>query len=336
MSMKMLGGILSVLLLFSFVGFAAADEAQAMAGASASVIVTATAAPVKERVQALREDVKEKREAARERIQGAREAVKETQKQLREREKVLREENAQTREDAKERLRALKRERNDELQKARDKVKDLEGRLKALRIKSNLSVEEKAEFKVKILDNVQASFDQRIRAAKRLETEGVNATLVAEFVAFAEAQKGRVADATNNTLRKELVVEFNQKWRAFKQAAKDDLKKVRLREVIAKSAEALVKMDTTIARLENAGFNVTALEDASAKIKARLGLAANASTFEDSMVHLRAANRGLVYLKQAIRLTLRREKVAMLIDQIDAQISAQVGASVNASANVTA
>ncbi len=319
--MKVLGGILAILLLLGFVGFAAAEEAQASVSAGASASVSA---PLKERVQAFREELKEKREDARERIKDARDALKDKEKELREREKTLRM-NAQAK------IKLLKKERHDELEKAREKVKDLESRLKELRVRANLTAEEKAELKVKVIEHIQASFDQRIRAAKRLETEGVNATLVAQFVAFAELQKSKLSNETNNTIRKNLVVEFNQKWRAFKQAAQADLKKVRLKEVIAKSSEALVKLDATISRLKTAGFNVTALEDASLKVKLRLELAANASTFEESMAHLRAANKGLVYLKAAIRLTLRKEKVMMHIDRIDAQILAKIESSVNAS-----
>ncbi len=306
-------------LLLSAGGFAAAAEASTDASADFSVREAAKirAVAAKERAGALQEKAQELRENALARATLTKEQAQALREQFKARADALQEKVAEREATIRARAKAhlgaqlerIKAQREQALEKAKQKVASLQERLGHFRAKANLTAEEKAEFEAKLKEHIQASFDQRIDLAQKLEAEGANATVVAEFVAFATAQKEAFANATTNAERKELVVEFNRKWRVFKQAVAEGVVSERLDIAIDSAASTLARLDAVIVKLGEANFSTGVLVNASAGVNASLSAASDSETLEEALFHLKQAHRGLVHLKVGIQRAVNHELV---------------------------
>ncbi len=323
--MKVFAGIVAILLLMGTVGLAAAapDGGPGRGGFGMQVreLTKDTIEKQKELSKALRANLTEQRDALKERLAGAngtekRGIIKGAKPAMQDARQDFRGQVRDNRQQFVQNLKEIRDSAQKKLQDAKDKVKSLRQRVNEMRGKPMKTEKERKDFKDAVIGHVQASFDERISAAKRLEAEGVNASLVAGFVSFAEAQKVKLANETNNTMRVQLITEFNAKWQEFKKASQDELQKARLSKTIEASRQALADIRNVTAKLKARGDNVTKLEAAEAKVEGYLNEAANAANFTDAVKSLSFARKGLEYLKQAIRLTLRKQAVEDFLERI--------------------
>lgn len=280
----------------------------AVASPSASPTPEASVAPslppIKARIKGVLDARAEAREDAKERAEDAREKANERLEDAREN---ARERIQDVRENAKDKLEKLREQRRTEVEAAREREAQLELKVKELKAKANRNETERAELDKQVKLHVRAAFDQRIALAQKMGAEGANATLVAEFVAYAEAAKVQYANASNNSARKTVVVAFNQRWRQFKQAVAKDLLTAKLVKSVNATRQVLARLDGVISRLTAAGFNTTALVNASASISARLDSVLLEPDVPHALARLRQVHSGLVHLRNAIQRTVNRE-----------------------------
>lgn len=253
----------------------------------------------KERLEEARENAKQRLEKAR---QNAKERIEDARKQAQERVR-------DTRENAREKMEQLREKSRDAVQAAREREAELALKIKSLKAKANLNGSERAELADASKLHVKAAFEQRIALAQKMEAEGANASLVADFVAYAQAARDQFANASNHSARKDIVVAFNQRWRVFKQAVARDLLKAKLVQSVNASRQVLARLDAVIARLTAAGFNTTALMNASAAVSARLDTVLAEPDVPHALARLRQVQAGLVHLRNAIQRTVNKELV---------------------------
>ncbi len=239
-----------------------------------------------------------------------------------------------------EKLEELREERSKALAEIRVEIKGRLQRLERLRGKGRLSEEEKEEFKAKAQAHVQQSFEERIRVAERLELEGADQVLVTNFISFARGQQQKFGNASTNEERRGLVLEFNAKWREFKQEVVRGFIYEKIIASVAKARLALDRMDKVIARLNASGSldaNASAkLENASAQVHGRLDAVAQASSLKQALWRLKFAHKGLVELKAAIQKAINGQELDWLKQEAEPahfESDVALGASANASAS---
>ncbi len=260
--------------------------------------------PIKARIKGVLDARAEAREDAKARAEDAREKAKERLDEARDRTKERIED---VRDNAKEKMEQLREQRRVDVEAAREREAQLALKVKQLKAKADRNVTERAELDKQVKLHVRAAFDQRIALAQKMGAEGANATLVTEFVAYAESAKSQYANASNNSARKAIVVAFNQRWRQFKQAVTQDLLKAKLVKSVNATRLVLSRLDGVISRLTAAGFNTTALVNASASISARLDSVLLEPDVPHALGRLRQVHAGLRHLRNAIQRTVNRE-----------------------------
>jgi|GEM_PF-4636707 len=257
------------------------------------------AASVKDRIQDIKENVKDRvqdvRNNTKERIQDVRENTKDRVQAARE--------------NGREKMREVVDARQKAVRDAREAELELAEKVKALKAKDVLNESERDDLRKKTRLHLMASYHHRIELAKKMQAEGANATLVADFVVFAEANWNLYDNATNNSVRKDLITQFNHAWRAFKQAVTKDLLVRKLHASVDASRQTLARLDAVIAKLTAGGFNTTALVNATAAISARLDSVLLEPDVPHAIARLRQAHSGLVHLRNAIQRTVNRELV---------------------------
>ncbi|MBI4360285.1 hypothetical protein HY572_00765 [Candidatus Micrarchaeota archaeon] len=358
--MKWLNVGLMALLLIGMVGLVAAEDTGASAGGSAdaSVNVKPSARPLgakvadrvndvaanaRDRVQNVRDNVQDRvkdvRENVRERLNEA-DDRKVLDRQQAFRDKVVDRQNRiqdGLQEKFGDRLEQVREQRAERLDAVKERIADAEGRLKEFRAKLNLTDEEKNEFKAKVVEHLQAGFDQRIALAEKLEAEGADAQLVADFILFAQGQKEAFAAAETNDERRDLVVEFNQKWREFKQAVAKGMASHRIELAVAKARELLERMSGVIDRLEAAGFDVSKLDALEDRIDEKLESVLQQETLREAVHELKQAHKGLMHLKRAIQAVINHELVdEFREDPAPSAVGADVAVELTTSAAVDA
>ncbi len=290
---------------------------------------------VKERVEAAKENTKVK-----ERVEDTKENAKERVKEIRDDAKGSLEQEKQRRQDvheaAQEKIRDLKEQRQKNVADARLLEADLAAKVKALKAKNVLNETERDDLKEKTRLHLLASYRHRIELAQKMGAEGANASLVAEFVAYAETNWNQYANATNNSARKDLINAFNQRWRAFKQAVTKDLLLAKLRTSVNASRQTLNRLDAVIAKLTAGGFNTTALVNASASISARLDSVLLEPDVPHAIARLRQVHSGLVHLRNAIQRTVNRELVEAYREKPAPSVAADASLSITGSSDASA
>ncbi|MBI5226176.1 hypothetical protein HY994_02965 [Candidatus Micrarchaeota archaeon] len=229
-------------------------------------------------------------------------------------------------------LEQLKVERQKNLDHARELEAVLAKTVKDLREKRSLNDTEKAELKIKSHQQLNASYRHRIELAQKMGLEGANATLVLDFVTYAENNWNQYANATNNSVRKGLVLDFNQHWRAFKQAVTRDLLLNKLRASVNATRQTLARLDAVIVKLSAGGFNTTLLVNASAVISMRLDSILVEPDVPHALARLRQVQSGLVHQRNAIQQTVNRELVDAYREKPLPFVAADASLSINASA----
>lgn len=282
-----------------------AREARETISGRIKVVRDASKAQV-ERLKQRREEI---REGGRAEINQVKERRKELRQVVRNEVEQVKERREEVRKDAQSEIRVLKQERQQAVMRARNAEAELAAKVRAFKSKAFLNESERAELEEKARLHVNAAYNHRIELAKKMEAEGANATLVAEFVAYTENNWVQYVNASNNSVRQDLIVAFNHRWRDFKKAVAQDLLKSRLALSVNASRQILARFDSVIAKLSAGGFNTTALVNASLAISARLDSVLLQSDVPSALAHLRSAHSGLLHLRDAIQRTVNRELV---------------------------
>jgi len=323
-------------------GLVVSDNASASADASVQALVSPSPslAPVKTRVEKAQERRVNIQANVKDRLKDAKDRANEIREKARERLQEEKDRRENLRENTKDKLRDLKEERQNAVRDARQAEADSEAKVKALKSKDSLNESERDDLRNKTRLHLNASYRHRIELAKKMGSEGANATLVAEFVAYAQANWNQYANATNNSARKDLIKAFNQRWRAFKQAVTKDLLLNKLRTSVNATRQTLARLDAVIAKLTAGGFNTTALVNASASISARLDSVLAEPDVPHALSRLRQVHSGLVHLRNAIQRTVNRELVEAYREKaapsVAADASLSIVSSVEASPTATA
>ncbi len=269
-------------------------------------------------------------------------------KRLMEREKALRE---RVKQQFGERMDQLREERKAALEEIRANVTGLEKDLNALRgkkEKGELTADEKVEFKGKAIEHIQASFDERIKIAQRLQLEGVSNVTVDTFVTVATHDKLEFANATDNTERRAIIQDFNAAWRTFVQAAAREFLAIRYNAALAAGHDALDKIDTAIGAMEaNATVNASVTAELRAQetdVNARLDATLDAQTVGQAAWRLGYARQGLMELRNHVQAALNGKAVADLTERsepsglangVPIDLKAQAAAAAQATASVS-
>jgi hypothetical protein len=191
---------------------------------------------------------------------------------------------------------------------------DLE-RVHALRAKGNLTAEERAEYRNSLDNYVKGSVEERIRVAELFGQKGANQALVDDFVSFAQGEELKFEAASTAQEKRDLVVEFNAKWREFKQELMRSFVSVKLAEKAGEGEKILSKLNATIEKLAERGWDVSQLENISASIQARFGLVSSANTTNGSLWRLRYAYMGLGHMRNQMQNAINNHSVARLPEQ---------------------
>lgn len=236
-----------------------------------------------------------------------------------------------------DRLEQVRQQRENRLEAAKQLVADAKERLQQFREKANLTDEEKAEFQARVITHLKAGFDQRIALAEKLEAEGADANVTAEFIAFAQAQKEKFLAATTNQERRDFIVEFNQHWREFKQGVAKGVASHRIELAVAKGQALLELMSGVIDRLETAGFDVSKLDALEDRVDALLDSVLAQETLRQSVHQLKEAHKALQHLKRAIQAVINHELVGEFrAEPVPSPASGDVAVDLTASADAGA
>ncbi len=196
---------------------------------------------------------------------------------------------------------------------ANDKLGKLEGKISELKAKAEGSAETKAELDSLQFARIDAFIDQRISVALKLEAKGADSALVKDFVDFAQEKKSEFANQTSLQAKKEAIVALNLKWRQFSQSIANDVITNRFEASLTKSADLLVRMNSVIAVMKQKGFDVSVLENQSARLSLKIAAAADESlTVKQAAAELGGIKSGLMHLKNSIQKTVSSQAIREL------------------------
>jgi hypothetical protein len=259
-------------------------------------------------MQKLKEERQNAVNKTKEAMQKLKEERQKMNEQLKEERQKMNEQLKEERQKMNEQLKEMRDKYREQAQKIREEVKEREDRLKELRAKLKLNDTEKQEYLLKARDFIQSSFDQRIATAMRLELEGADAQLVKEFVDYAKGEKAKFLNATTNDARRQIVAEFNAKWREFAKNAEKNILEKKLQKAVDAGKDALTRANDVISQLEARGYDTTKLEAISAEVAKRYELAAESKTIRQAAWRLGYAKRGLAHLHVAIQRMLNKQE----------------------------
>ncbi len=192
----------------------------------------------------------------------------------------------------------------EELNESRALLKEKESALTVLRSRGNLTGKQKSEFMQKAIEFANASFEERIKSAKLLESKGANEAVVLNFIAFAKNEQAKLGNVTTLEELRAIAREFDGGWNKFRTAVSKDVLSDKLSAAVERGEQALGRMDIAIKKMKDGGKNVTRLESFSSTIRTTLGSVMTATTLKRATWRLDSSYRGLGQLAKAIQYTL--------------------------------
>lgn len=215
------------------------------------------------------------------------------------------------------RLNEIKEARKKALEQARSKMRDARNEYLKLKVKyrtlRDVSDADKPKFRAALRDYLTNEFNLRIRAAERLEAEGADATNITALL----NQKREEFKAANTTEAKKAIIrDANAAWKAFVKDVRGDVMKKQIEIALAKATALLAKFDDAIANLSSRGKNVSALQDISSKIAAKISAIGDNATLREVHVRLEHLKRAFVHLRNEIARVARGQEAKPLPKEI--------------------
>lgn len=216
------------------------------------------------------------------------------------------------------RVNEIKEARKKELEQARDKMRNAKNEYVKLKVKyrtlREVAEADKPKFRAALRDYLTNEFNLRIRAAERLEAEGADAT---NITALLNQKRDEFKAANTTEAKKAIIRDVNAAWKAFVKDVRGDVMKKQIEIAIAKATALLVKFDDAIANLSSRGKNVSALQDISGRIAAKISAVnADNATLREAHVRLEHLKRAFVHLRNEIARVARGQEAKPLPKEI--------------------
>ena len=174
----------------------------------------------------------------------------------------------------------------------------------------NLNSTQHQKLAMAVFGFINKSLENRVDAASRFETRGMNPAMFADYNASVEDIKDRIMSANSSQERRMLINQANREWADFKKMVVKQAALARVLNATVKAQAALDKLNVIISNLSQNGVNTTKLENISNRVQKRIDAARQQNiTLRQAEWNLAYARDGLVHLANQVRRAVRADPV---------------------------